>query len=176
MRISKFILIGIASVLAVVSLHTVSLAQKQAPDSRLKVSIAIASAQLTRHKPAPVTITIENLSDQEFDFKSMGSFELLSTRSDAIARNHTRFGDSYWSPVNIATGTPNNPDETLHFGGKEVKTFTLDPTKTLWNASMGSDWPRWNLFEKVPKGAYSLEFTIDSAASVKSNALTVTIE
>lgn len=194
MRIAKLIYIAGVFILTTLSFQPASLAQKTADQSKFKVSIVIESDKLSRQKPARVTITIENLSDQELDIKSICAFELLSTRTEAVARKHTVFGDSYWSPVNVSTGTPKQlniidpalqkkgvivgrvPDETLHFGRNEVKTLTLDPTKTLWNASMGNDWPRWNLFEVVPKGRYSLEFSIDSAGSVKSNAVTVIIE
>lgn len=194
MRITELIYTAVVSILTTLSFQSAALAQKTAEPSQLKVSVAIESDKLSPQKPARITITIKNLLDQELDIKLTCAFELLSTRTEAVARKHQVFGDSYWSPVNVSTGTPKNlnviepellkkgvvvgrvPDETLHFGRKEAKTFTLDPTKTLWNASIGNDWPRWNLFEVVPKGTYSLNFRIDSAGSLKSNAVTVTIE
>jgi len=192
MRITN--LIAVASILTILFFQSTSFAQQQAAPPELKITITIESEKLSRRNPAPVTITIENLSSQILDIKSIGSFRLLSTRKEAIARKHFVFGDSFWSPVNIVAGTPKKlevvdpelekkgvivgrvTDETLHFESKEVKTFLIDPTKTLWNAENGNDWPRSNLFDVVKKGVYSLEFSIDSSARVKSNAVTVTIE
>jgi hypothetical protein len=195
MQILKLSYVAALLLLVMLSFHKASTAQQFDNTSKLKVSLTIDSDKLSRQKPARVTITIENLSDQELDIKSVGSFELLSKRAEAVARKHSVFGDSYWSPVNVSTGAPKQldiidpelqkkgvvvgrvPEETLRFGATEVKTFTLDPTKTLWNASMGNDWPRWNLFEVVSKGEYFLEFRISSSGgSLKSNAVPIAIK
>ena len=189
-----WVVVATVSILTTLSSQTASAAQKTEEQSQpLKVSIVIASDTLTRQKPAYVTITVENTSGQELDINSICSFKLLSTRVEAIRRNYSVFRDSYWSPLNLSTGTPLKleiinpallkkgvvegrvPKEKLHFGSKQTKTYNLDLTKMLWNASMGSDWPCWNLFEVVPKGVYSLAFEIGSTPSATSNAVTVTI-
>jgi len=194
MRILKPTCVAVVSILTTLLLQAAAFAQKEPPPPQLKISVAIESDQWSRSKPALVTITIENLSSQAVDIESIGSFRLSSTRKDAIARRHEVFGDSFWSPVNVASGTPlqlrimdpelekkgvivgSVPKETLHFESREVKKFSIDPTKTLWNAEMGNDWPRWNLFDSVRKGVYSLEFRLSGAGSLTSNAITVTIK
>jgi len=172
-----------------------SFAQKSADPSQLiKASVTVDSDTLARQKPGVVTITIANIAGREIHIKSICSFELLSLGKEAVSRNHSVFGDSYWSPINIATGTPLSlnvidpkmlkkgvvvgrvPEAVLHFAKDETKTFKSDLTKLLWNASMGSDWPRWNLFEVVPKGSYTLLFAIQSGGHVKSNKVKVSVE
>src|SRR5215510_716254 len=108
MRVAKLIYIAVVSILTTLSFQQTSLGQKTADQSQLKVSVAIESDKLSRQRPVRVTITIENLSDQQLEIKSICAFELLSTRTEAVARKHEVFGDSYWSPVNLSTGTPKN--------------------------------------------------------------------
>lgn len=57
-----------------------------------------------------------------------------------------------------------------------TKTFVLDLTTLHWNASMGNDWPRWSIFEAVPKGTYSLVFTLASDNDFRSNQVKVSAE
>ena len=172
-----------------------SFAQKSADPSQLiKASVTVDSDTLARQKPGVVTITLANIAGREIDIKSICSFELLSLGKEAVARDHSVFGDSYWSPVDITTGTPLSlniidphmqrkgvvvgrvPEAVLHFAKDETKTFKTDLTKLLWNASMGNDWPRWNLFDVVPKGSYTLLFAIQSGGHVKSNEVRVSVE
>ena len=139
-----------------------------------------------------VTVTIENISGQEIDLKSLCSFELLSMSKEAVTRAHRVFGDSYWGPVNMSDGTPLRleiidpkkqekgivegrvPKASLHFTKNELKTFKVDLTKLHWNASMGSDWPSWSLFEVVEKGPYALVFRYQGGGvNVKSNEIKV---
>jgi len=194
MRITSLFYLAVVFILTTLLFQPASFAQEQAQPVPLKISVAIESDQLSRPKPALVTITIENLSSQALDIKSIASFRLSSTRKEAMARRHEVFGDSYWSPVNLSAGTPKQldimdpelekkgvivgrvPEETLHFESREVKKFSIDPTKTLWNAEMGNDWPRWNLYEAVPKGVYLLEFKLSGPTSIRSNTITVTIK
>lgn len=191
MRITKLMYL-VVSILATLLFQPASFAQQKAPE--LKISVAIESDQWSRSTPAPVTITIENLSSEQLEIKAISSFRLFSTQKEAIARRHEVFGDSFWSPVSLSSSTALQlniidpalqkkgvivgrvPEETLHFEGNEVKKFSIDPTKTLWNVEMGNDWPRFNLFDVVGKGVYSLEFRISSVASLKSNAVNVTIK
>ena len=178
-----------------VTLPGASSAQKTSDPSQLvKTSLALDAGTLSRQKPAAATVTIENISGREIDLKSICSFELLSMGKEAIGRNHSVFGDSYWSPVNVSTGEPLQlniidpkllkkgvvvgrvPEAVLHFAKDEIKTYNLNLTRLLWNASMGNDWPRWNLFDVVPKGRYSLFFEIESGSHVKSNEVKVSVE
>jgi len=172
-----------------------SFAQKGAAPSQLvKASMTVDYDTLAQQKPSVVTVTIANIAGREIDIKSICSFELLSLRKEAVARDHSVFGDTYWSPVDITTGTPLSlnvidpkmlkkgvvvgrvPEEVLHFAKDETKTYKTDLTKLFWNASMGNDWPRWNLFEVVPKGSYTLLFAIQSAGHAKSNEVKVSVE
>jgi hypothetical protein len=173
----------------------VSFAQTTVDRSQLiKISVVLDADRLSRQKSAIATVRVENISGREIDLKSTCSFELLSTNKEAVARNHSVFGDSYWSPVDLSTAQPLKlniidpkalkkgvvvgrvPEAVLHFTKDEVKTFKLDLTKLLWNASMGNDWPRWNLFEAVPKGAYSLFFEVATSVDIKSNEVKVSLE
>jgi hypothetical protein len=168
--------------------------RKPDPSQLIKLSVILDGDTLSRQKPAVATVTVENISGRDIEFKSIWSFDLLSMRKEAVARNHSVFGDSYWSPVNPSTGEPLRlnimdpallkkgvvegrvPETLLHLTKGEVKRYNFNPTKLLWNASMGNDWPRWNLFDVVPKGTYSLFFKIESAGHVKSNELKVSVE
>jgi hypothetical protein len=179
----------------VLTLATASSAQKAADPSQLiKLSVVLDGDTLSRQRLAVATVTVENISGRDIDLKSICSFELLSMRKEAVARNHSVFGDSYWSPVNVSTGEPLQlniidpkllkkgvvvgrvPEAVLRFAKDEIKTYNLNLTKLLWNASMGNDWPRWNLFDVVPKGTYSLFFEIESGGHVKSNEVKVSVE
>ncbi len=194
MLVRRFYRIAFICIVAM-TLAGLSPAQKTAGPSQLvKPSLTIDSDTLSRQKPIIVTVTIENISGRKIDLKSICSFELLSLSKEAAARNRSVFGDSYWSPVNISTGTPLQlniiepemlkkgvvvgqvPEAILHFAKDETKTFHVDLTKVLWNAHTGNDWPRWNLFEVVPKGSYSLRFEIESGGHVKSNEVNVFVE
>ena len=182
----------VVSVVLVFSRFAVGQSQTLATDS-LKSTITIESSTFTRSKPSTVTITVENVSGRELAMKVICSFELLSTERDAIARDFSVMGDSYWSPVDLPANTSLKldadpkmlkkgivegrvPENRLYFDKGEIKTFKLDLTELNWNATMSSFWPRWNLFKAVPKGQYSLQFKVDSTVSFKSNALKVTIE
>lgn len=169
-------------------------AQKSADvSSTVKASISIESAVIAKQKPATVTVKIENLSGHEINLKSISSFTLFATTEAAIARKFSVNGDSYWSPVDLLNTTPLKleadpkmlkkgviagrvPEAVIHFNANETKTFVLDLTRLNWNATMSSLWPRWSIFEAVPKGNYSLEFTIDSDGDLKSNEVNVTVE
>ena len=179
----------------VLILASASSAQKAADPSQLiKLSLVLEGDTLSRQKPAVATVTVENISGRDIDLKSICSLELLSMRKEAVARGHSVFGDSYWSPVNPLTAEPLTlnimdpallkkgvvvgrvPEIVLHFTKGEVRRYSLNPTKLLWNARMGNDWPRWKLFDVVPKGTYSLFFEVESGGHLKSNEVKVSVE
>ena len=180
-----------ASGLLALSLSIQTSAQKSADtSSTLKAVLTIESDTLTRKQPANVTLKLENVSGGETVIESSAAFELRLTTQEAIARKFSVFGDSYWSPADLLTATPLKldadpkmlkkgvvqgtvPEAILHFSANETKAFSLDLTKLNWNASLGNDWPRWNLFEAVPKGSYSLMFRMNE---LKSNEVKVTVE
>jgi hypothetical protein len=163
-------------------------AQKTAEPSRFfKATVAIDSYALVRQKSAIVTLTIENISGRETKIKSICSFALSGTTDEAIARDFSAAGDSYWSQVYLPNGPPLQldskpaiqgflPEVVLHFNKDEIMTFEVDLTKLLWNDSIRGDWPRWNLFEVVPKGRYALKFRIHSGGLLESNEVKVTVE
>lgn len=161
----------------------------------IKASITIDYETLAQQKPAIATITIENISGREIDLKPIGSLELLSMSREAQARRYPIRGDSYWSPIDISTGTPLKleiidpelqkkgvvvgrvPRVSLKFEKDEIKTFNVDLTKTLWNDSILSTWPNESLFEVVPKGSYSLHFRLNNGDSrVRSNEVKVLVQ
>lgn len=171
-----------------------SIAQEYAdPSQVIKPSLAVEFDTLVRQKPGIVKVKVQNISGRELDVKAICSFELLRLAEEAVARKHSVFGDSYWAPVKIIAGklslnildtkmlkkgvvVGRVPEEVLHFTTGETKSFNIDLTKLFWNASMGNDWPRWNLFETVPGGQYSLAFALESGGRVKSNEVTVSVE
>src|SRR6185295_3446079 len=130
----RIIYIAVVSILTTLLFQPASFGQQKAAE--LKITIAVGSEQWSRSTPAPVTITIENLSSEALEIKTINSFRLLSTRKVAVARKHEVFGDSFWSPVTLSSGTPTDlkitdqallkkgvvvgrvPEETLHFEGK----------------------------------------------------------
>lgn len=82
-----------------------SSAQKTADTSDLdKASLALDAGILSRQKPAMATV--ENISGREIDLKSICSFKMISMGQEAVARKHSVFGDSYWSPINLSIGEP----------------------------------------------------------------------
>jgi hypothetical protein len=150
---------------------------------------------LTRHKPALVTITIENISGGELELSSSGSFDLTNQSKESRTRKFDVVGDRYWGPVNISTGTPRKltiidpekqkqgvivgqaMEDSIHFAKDETKTFTVDLTKLLWSDAMHSMWPDQELFKVVPNGSYSLSLRRRSkGVNVESNAVEVSVK
>jgi hypothetical protein len=151
--------------------------------------------KIARGQPIPVEITIENPSGTDVDLDANYSFNLLKIADDSIARNFGRYGDSYWSPLDIISGNPLKlqiiepdmlkkgivvgrvPKEKLRLGIGEVRTYKVELTKLYWNASISSTWPTEELFDVVLKGRYWLEFTMraDKVGQVKSNRVEVTV-
>ncbi len=167
--------------------------EKADPPAVLKSSLSVDSSTLAQKNPNIATIRVENVSGRETEIKSICEFELLSTADEAVARKFSVFGDSYWAPVDVSSGTSLKldvepemlkkgviegrvPEASLHFDKDEIKTFKMDLTSLSWNASMGNDWPRSSLFEVVPKGRYWLVFTIGSSVECTSNKVEVTVE
>lgn len=163
--------------------------------AQVKTSIAIDAATLTPDKPVIVTVTIQNLSGAELEASSICSFDLRNLSKEVAARKHEVFGDRYWGPVNISTGTPQAltiidpekekqgvivgrvPENSLHFAKDETKTFKVDLTKLLWNPVMSSMWPDQPLFKVVSKGSYALSFVMSKKGiNVKSNEIEVSIK
>ena len=161
--------------------------------SALKTSIAIDSEKLSPAKPAVVTVKIENDAGSDVDLKAICKFELLRIADDAVARDFSMRGDSYWSPLNLSNSTPLQlianpkmlkhgilegrvPDEVLHFKKDESKAFEADLTKLYWNESTSSIWPNSNLFKVVSKGRYWLQLTVSSNDVLKSNRIEVMVE
>ena len=71
MRITSLLYLAVVFILTTLLFQPVSFAQEQAQPAPLKISVAIESDQLSRPNPALVTITIENLSSQVLDIKSI---------------------------------------------------------------------------------------------------------
>jgi hypothetical protein len=182
----------VCGLIALFLITLVAAQEKTDPSILIKTSISIDTDKLARQKPAIVSITIENVSGRDIDLTS-SSFELLRIADEAVARNFSVNGDSYWSPFDISTGTPLKlivdpkmlkkgvvegrlPQPVLHLGKDEAKTFRIELSKLLWNGSILSDWPHENLFDVVPTGRYWLVFEISSNGDHKSNRVEVTVE
>lgn len=161
----------------------------------IKSSITIDSTTLSKDKPVNVTITVENLSGQEFDLTSSCSFDLKSLSKELLTRKYEVVGDRYWGPVNISTGTRKEltiidpqkqkqgitvgriPQESIHFAKDETKTFKVDLAQLLWNDIMSSLWPNETFFKVVRKGAYALSLRCgDRGVYVDSNAIDVSVK
>jgi hypothetical protein len=160
----------------------------------LKCSIKVENNKIVKGQPTPVDITIENVSGSELTLDAFYSFELLKIADDAIARKFFRYGDSFWSPFDPASGKPiklqildpelekkgvvvgRAPKDKLRLSVGEVRTWRADLTNLSWNASVSSTWPHEVLFYVVPKGPYWLEFRMRSGKEVKSNRVEVTVE
>jgi hypothetical protein len=159
----------------------------------IKTQISIESDKLTPQKPALVTISIENLSEEKIELRALASFELLKNSEESIARNFTVRGDSYWSPFDLVTGRSKqlvtNPEmlkkgiveggvvpATMQLEGKGTKTMNVNLTELFWNASMSSTWPYENLFKAIPKGRYWLAFELENKGHIRSNQIDVTVE
>ena len=182
-------------VCGVVFLAFQSARAQQTPAPLVKTSIAIDSTVLTRHKPALLTITIENISGGELELSSSGSFDLTNQSKESRTRKFEVVGDRYWGPVNISTGTPKkltiiDPEkqkqgvivgqvmqDSIHFAKDETKTFTVDLTKLLWSDAMHSMWPNETLFKVVQKGSYALSLSLrNKGVNLESNPLEISVK
>ena len=156
---------------------------KVAKPQLLKYSITIDSASINPKHPAIVSVTVENVSGGELDLKAVYMFELLTVSDQAIARDFSALGDSYWSPLDISSGEslklPVNgrvPKVPLFLKRDEVKSFRFDLAKLVWNATTRSIWPHENLFDIVPKGNYWLVFKGSGNRETTSNKIEVVVE
>ena len=156
---------------------------KTAKPHFLKCSIAIDSASIKRDYPAIVSVTVENVSGGELDLKAIYTFELLIVSTQAMARDFSTLGDSYWSPLDISSGEslklPVNgrvPKVPLFLKRDEVKSFRFDLAKLVWNATTRSIWPHEVLFDIVPKGNYWLVFKVSGIRETTSNKIEVVVE
>lgn len=191
----KVKILAVISGLVLMTFQGLVMAQENTnPPQSIRASIAIDSATLERHKPAIVTITIENISDREIDLNLTSSFKLLNMSKEARARKSAVVGDTYWSPVNIVTGTPlglrivepeklekgvvvgSVPRDSLRFEKNEIRMFKVDLTKVFWNDGILGGWPSESLFEVVPKGSYSLHLEMRGDSRVTSNELNVWVK
>jgi hypothetical protein len=185
-------LTGVASICGLMAVAFIGLTVGQettGPSKLIKSVISIDSDSLERNRPAIVSISLENLSRCDVDLEVICSFELRAEPDEAT--NSQAQGGSYWSPLDISTGTPLElvdprtqkkattlgrvPRTLLHFRKDEVKTFKVELTKLLWDASVSSRWPYKNLFDEVPKRRYSLVFRVDSNGNLESNAVAIRI-
>lgn len=161
----------------------------------IKTSITIDSTTLSKDKPVNVTITVENISGQEFDLNSSCSFDLKNLSKESLTRKYEVIGDRYWGPVNISTGTRKEltiidpekqkqgitvgrvPQESIHFAKDETKTFKVDLAQLLWNPVMSSIFPNETLFKVVRKGEYALSLSCGNrTVNVDSNAIDVSVK
>ena len=156
---------------------------KTAKPQLLKCSIAIDSASIKSDYPAIVSVTVENVSGGELGLKAIYTFELLTVSTQAVAREFSSLGDSYWSPLDISSGeslqlpvSGRVPQLPLHLKKDEAKSFKFDLSKLLWNATLLSIWPHENLFDVVPKGSYWLVFKVSGNRETISNKIEVLVE
>ena len=156
---------------------------KSAKPQVLKCSIAFDSASIKRDCPAIVSVRVENMSGGELDLKAIYTFELLRVSTQAVARDVSTLGDSYWSPLDISSGeslklpvSGRVPQLPLHLKKDDAKSFKFDLSKLLWNATLLSRWPYENLFDVVPKGSYWLVFKVSGTREAISNKIEVLVE
>ena len=171
-------------------------AQQKPPDAPppIKTSITIDSTTLSKDKPVNVTISVENISGQDFDLTSSCSFDLKNLSKESLTRKHEVVGDRYYGPVNLSTGKPKEltiidrekqkqgitvgrvPTESIHFAKDETKTFKVDLAQLLWNDIMSSMWPNETFFKVVRKGAYALSLRCGNrGVYADSNAIDVSV-
>ena len=166
----------------------------RADEQTVNCSIKVDPARIVRGRPVSVEISIENVSRLDINLEAVCSFDLLKIADESIARNFSVIGDSYWSPFDISSGTPlklhiiepemlkkgivvgRAPKDKLHLSIGEGKTFKVELTKLLWNASVLSGWPKADLFDVVPKGRYWLVLRIRGDEEIKSNKVEVSVE
>ncbi len=160
---------------------------------RIKCSIVVESNSLSRRKPSYVLIQIENISDNDIDFRARYSFYLKS--KVATSPDYSRRGDSYWSPAGIVNKEgqfvivphalkaikPGEsyqlPNDLVLLRKGETKLIKVDLTQFPWNDRILSGWPTGNSFAHIPKGSYFLEFEIKTnKEEVKSNQVEVSLD
>jgi hypothetical protein len=161
----------------------------------IKTSITIDSPTLSKDKPVLVTITVENISGQEFDLTSSCSFDLKNLSRESLTRKYEVVGDRYWGPVNIATGTRKEltivdpekqkqgitagrvPQESMHFAKDETKEFKVNLAQLLWNDVMSNVFPNETLFKVVGKGSYALSLRCGNRGiNVDSKVIDVSVK
>lgn len=173
---------SISLVAAILTLSFSACAQmqekKEAPNLRL--TLTTEKTTWLRYKPAPVRITIENLSEAKVELPSSIYFRLDNRKSED--EPETTAEGVFLSPVRLtktygedATGcqsdltqdrvgvlkgtdivliTPSTGSLILQKG--EKKEFNFDLARTCWNHSISSIYPNRNLFPLV--GAHSSRF------------------
>jgi hypothetical protein len=139
-------------------------------------SLSAETTRLASGAGAPVKVRLENPSDVAVELSVLYGFRMNKATEEAARRDYEVLGDSYWSPVDLATGGPlklvavepklsrkgvtvgRPPRGRVGLGPKESKEFALDLTRLHWKASALSSWPDRNLFDAVPAGDYMLFF------------------
>ena len=145
---------------------------------RVKCSIVVEGSSLSRLKPSYVLIQIENISDNDIDFRARYTFYLKS--KPASSPDYSRLGDSYWSPAGIVneegqlvvvphalkttkrgeSSSYQLPNDLVRLRKGETKLIKVDLTQFPWSDRILSGWPAGNSFAHIPKGNYLLEFEI----------------
>ena len=194
-------LVTITLLLVIVTINQKAPAQAQQREeevntAQIKCSITVESGSLSRGGPSPVLIQLENTSGGDIAFRVRYSFYLKRNAQDASSRNHSRLGDSYWSPAGIVNedgqllvvphalktikrGEPSSyrlPNDVVRLRKGESKLIRVDLTPFPWNDRILSGWPAGNSFADVPKGSYLLEFAIHGSDEITSNQVAVSLD
>ena len=149
------------------------------PETRVTCSLSAETTPLASGAGAPVKVRLENPSGEAVELSAVYGFRMNRATEEAARRDYEVLGDSYWSPVDLATGGPlklvvvepklskkgvtvgRPPRAGVSLGPKESKEFALDLTRLHWKASALSSWPDRNLFDAVPAGEYMLFFQLN---------------
>lgn len=159
----------------------------------IKTQITIESDKITLKNAALVTISIQNLSEEKIELQAIANFELLKNTEEAVARDFSVRGDSYWGPFDLNSGKPRqlvvNPkmlkkgivegrvvQSTMQIEGKGTKIVRVNLTELFWIASISSTWPYEKLFDVVPKGHYWLVLKLHNKGQLESNRVDITVE
>lgn len=186
------VLLGSQIVLPYVNVRGQNSVERPIAD-RIKCSIVVEGSSLSRQKPSYVLIQIENISDNDIDFRARYTFYLKS--KVASSPDYSRLGDSYWSPAGIVNEEGQSvvvphalkavkpgessqlPNDLVRLRKGETKLIKVDLTQFPWSDRILSGWPAGNRFDHIPKGSYLLEFAISAnGKEVKSNQVAVSLD
>ena len=115
------------------------------PSNGVRCSITVESKHWSNGGPAIVFVTVENVSEDKVDLKTIPAFTLNEMQ--------------YWCPVNIAGddySLPANARSNISLEKGAQINSVIDISKLGWDLGNSSIWPSRNLYSIVPAGKYRL--------------------
>ena len=140
------------------------------PSGGIRCSIIVESKHWSNGDPAIVSVTVENISEDMVDLKTIPAFTLNERQ--------------YWCPVNIAGDDHNLPANACSKISLEKGApinSVMDISKFGWDLGISSIWPSKDLYSIVPPGKYKLRLDVEIVYGsepqwIRSNEISIEIQ